>query len=82
MSTATLTRETPKIQRHQWQALGCMVSSFRPDWDLEDIMQSLWDARDKQTFPELAQTALAVAMDPSWIAPCAIYFVAAGVYQL
>ncbi|MBO1269598.1 hypothetical protein [Arthrobacter cavernae] len=75
------TEANPQLQRHHWQNLGCLVASFRPEWPIDDILTKLFDARHKQTFPELAHIALAVAMNPQYKGPGAIYLMAAGVIE-
>lgn len=71
----------PEIQRHHWQGLAGMVASFRPEWDINKILDNLWWSRNEQSFPELAHIALTVAMDPRFKGPGAIGMMAAGVFD-
>ncbi|WP_156810633.1 hypothetical protein [Arthrobacter sp. FB24] len=76
------TATNPELERHHWQNLAGMVASFRPGWPIDRILANLWDARNKQSFPELAHVALAVAMNPKYNGPGAIYLAAAAVIEL
>jgi hypothetical protein len=58
------TAANPELQRHHWQHLAGMVYSLRPEWAVSEIIEHLWWARDRRTFPELAQLGVAVALDP------------------
>ncbi|MFW0773554.1 hypothetical protein ACLRGI_10335 [Paenarthrobacter nitroguajacolicus] len=70
-----------ELQRHHWQALANLVCGHRPDWPISDVIENLWDSRNKQSFPDLARTALMAAMNPANSAPVSIYFAAAGVME-
>ncbi len=82
MSAAYATPTAPALQRHHWQGLACLVSDHRPEWPVADIIESLWLARHSQTFPQLASTALTVAMDPKYKTPGTIHLAATGVISL
>ncbi|WP_306916840.1 hypothetical protein [Arthrobacter sp. V4I6] len=45
-------------------------------------MTKLTMCKDLQTYPDLARTALLVAMDPASKSPAAIHFAAAGMIAL
>ena len=75
------TQTSPELQRHHWQALASLVCGHRPDWPISEVVENLWDSRNKQSFPDLARTALAAAMNPANSAPVAIYFAAAGIIE-
>jgi len=84
MSTETLTYATeanPELQRHHWQGLAGLVCDHRPEWPVSEVIESLWLCRNKQTFPQLAQTALAIAMDPKYKTPAAIHMSAMGMFD-
>lgn len=76
------TEANPELQRHHWQNLAGTVASFRPEWAIDRILDNLWGSRNKQTFPELAHIALAVAMNPKYKTPGAIGLAAAEVIEL
>ena len=61
---AYATEDTPQLRRHHWQNLAGLVCSFRPDWPIDDVLNTLWSARDLQAFPDLAKVAVAAALDP------------------
>jgi hypothetical protein len=76
------TDANPTLQRHHWQELACMVASHRPDWPVSEVIEKLWMCRNLQSFPELAQMALTVALDAKYKTPATIHFAAAGVIAL
>jgi len=76
------TEANPGLQRHHWQALAGLVVDQRPEWPVAEVIEKLWMVRDCQTFPELARTALAVAMDRRHKTPASIHFAATGVISL
>lgn len=66
------------LDHHHWQALACLIQDHRPGWAVEDILTKLLLCKDLLAYPDLARTALIVAMDPASGTPAAIYFMAAG----
>ncbi len=66
------------LDHHHWQGLAGLVSDVRPDWQVGEIMAKLLMCRDLQGYPDLARTALTVAMDPASKSPASIHFAAAG----
>jgi hypothetical protein len=72
---------TPKgtLEHHHWQGLAGLVAAHRPDWHVADILAKLKMCDDLQTYPDLARTALTVAMDPASKSPASIHFAAAGI---
>jgi hypothetical protein len=76
------TETTPTLKRHHWQALACLIQDHRPDWAVEDILTKLMLCKSLLPYPDLARTALIVAMDPASGTPAAIYFAALGVIAL
>jgi hypothetical protein len=66
------------VQYHHWQGLACLIQDHRPDWAVEDILAKLLLCEDLQTYPDLAGTALLVAMNPDSATPAAIHFAAAS----
>lgn len=75
------TAANPTLKRHHWQELACMVASHRPEWPVSEIIEELWSSRNHQPFPELAQTALSVALDPKYNTPASIHFAASGIFS-
>ena len=66
------------LKHHHWQALACLIADHRADWAVDDILAKLTLCADLQPFPDLARTALTVAMDPAYRTPAAIHFAAAA----
>lgn len=66
------------LEHHHWQGLAGLVADHRPDWQVSDILDKLLMCQDLQGYPELARTALTVAMDPASKSPASIHFSAAG----
>ena len=66
------------LKHHHWQGLACLIADHRSDWNVTDIMGNLALAADLQSYPDLARTALMVAMDPAHKTPAAIHFAAAA----
>lgn len=66
------------LERHHWQGLAGLVADHRPDWRVSDILDKLLMCEDLQPYPDLARTALYVAMDPAAKSPASIHFAAAG----
>lgn len=65
------------LKHHHWQALACLVADHRPEWEVHVILDKLRMCEDLQTYPDLARTALCVAMDPAAKSPASIHFAAA-----
>lgn len=76
------TAANPELQRQHWQNLAGVVSSFRPEWPIDRILDNLWGSRNKQTFPELAHIAVAVAMNQKYKTPGAISLAAFAEIEL
>lgn len=66
------------LHHHHFQSLAGLVADLRPGWAVHDILDKLSMCADLQTFPDLARTALTVAMDPASKSPATIHFTAAG----
>lgn len=66
------------LKHHHWQALACLIADHRADWAVEDILDKLALCQELQSYPDLARTALTVALDPAHKTPAAIHFAAAG----
>lgn len=69
--------------------LGALISLERghtapgqAPWAPDDVAAQLWQSKNLMPFPDLAFQAMAVARDPRFKGPGAIYFVAAGVIEL
>lgn len=76
------TEAVPQLRRHHWQNLAGMVSGFRPEWPIDEVLESLWASRDLQDFPELAKLALAAALDPRCKTAASIRLAAQGLIAL
>lgn len=76
------TEANPTLERHHWQALACLIQDHRPDWAVEDILTKLMLCKGLLPYPDLARTALTVAMNPASGTPAAIYFATLGVIAL
>lgn len=74
------TEANPTLERHHWQGLAGLVASHRPEWPVSEVMEKLWMCRNLESFPDLARTALAVAMDRKYTTPASIHFAAAGLF--
>jgi hypothetical protein len=66
------------LEHHHWQGLAGLVVDVRPEWKVGDVMDKLLMCQDLQGYPDLARTALTVALDPASKSPASIHFAAAG----
>jgi hypothetical protein len=87
MSTATAPDLLPtEPTRRDFARLAAVVSLERGNtapgqapWAPDDVAAKLWQSRNLMPFPRLAHHAMAVAREPRFKGPGAIYLTAAGV---
>ena len=67
------------LMHHHWQGLACLIADHRADWPVDEILSKLILCAGLQSYPDLARTALSVAMNPACKTPAAILFAASGI---
>lgn len=79
LSMEQVTALGASLKHHHWQGLACLIADHRTDWPVEDILAKLLLCAGLQSYPDLARTALSVAMNPAYKTPAAILFAASGI---